>query len=490
MLWHGYIVFRKPASVSKKDWSTVLRKLAQELDETPDAPQPAERWHTATNEDETIAEANFDLMKLNTPELTRIAGVDMTNAWDAMRLNQDWYLSSEKVKLPSYPIFYPEDYGTIGNSPEEDMTAVQAAINAAGESGGGRVICNGDYSLCIMGHYNGRLWHGDYALLVQEDNVSIEGSGTFRLMNKPDTNQFVGIMFGSYENLFTNNAILDLTFDGSALSDADRADISQVHTSHVVIFANCRNWLFNNITVIDGWGGNCCLGSQASSRNGVCLECDVKSGASGYGGTTFAYWFDGARDVIISGCKSSTPAALSFQANLDNTQLPNGTAGHAKNNSAINNDFTNIAELGKGRWSCMLSGTSNTQIINNRFTGRPGVGMWGVYVQVQYRKGNPTAPAKGNKIDGNVFESMVSEARAITIKGMESDPNTGASMSVEDLLFTNNELIGFYKRGLFENKYCVRARFSGNKYPVQADDFIFSSQNDKEFLISHNEFEQ
>lgn len=482
--WHGYIALQKPAAVSAEDWATALAALKTELDETPTASNPAQRWHTVTSGDTTIAEAMFDLSKLNTSNLTSKAGVDMTGAWEPLRP----YQTKDRSMVKAHSLI--DDRGWALNGYDQFVPAsasiahVQAAIDAAIANGGGEVDCTGlTVTLTDAGSITATLMgpNQHYGLIINGDNVGIRG-GTFVLDDEESyTSPYTGILIGNGGGIGTtpiengtwcyNNWLRDCTINGSALDAAARDAISTTITSYTALFAYCQDWYIRNVTVINGWGSNAMLGSAASSRYGYALECDVRSGVSGTIGANIAYWFDGARYVALISCLGETTNAFTFQSNLDND-----SSGYAQYNIAIGNTFTGLGII-TARYYVSITGSDYTEIIGNSFTLAPGEGGFGVML-VGYASGADQVTSSYCTIDSNYIESAANQ-RPIHIDGIAGNPITG-------LQFVNNTVVGYTRRGYFVDANCTGALFSGNTYPVGTTAYGYATAGDEATIVANN----
>lgn len=515
-LWHGYVAFQKPAAVDAGDWTTALAALKAELDETPSADQPSERWHDVTNGDTTIAEAMFDLSKLNTTDLSTTAGVDMTDAWEPLRPIQGWEYSRTKAQsliddrgwdLVGYTDYYPEDYGTVDGDPANDTAAVQGAIDAAianyvatGELS--RVDGRGNtYVLQEAGTLTASLGSTGYALLIDGDGVGIEDA-TFELDagSLPSSTRFTAIVVGNAGgntgapgedgSWRYTNWIKDVTVDGSALSTAQREAISTGAFCGTILFLYCQDMVCRNVTVTDGWSGNAVLGTLASSRYGLWLENDVQSAVCGTAtGVARGYWFDGGRYILSLADQAAVPCAVSFVGNLDNTDYATGmTAGVCRNNVVVNGAFTGLGDAGN-RVAVNVQGSDDTEIVDSSFTTAAGESMYCFRVSIQTRAGAATATCSRVILRGNTMTSQADSTRPVFILGADDDLNTDEAddpVLVRDLEFKDNVLTGFTRRGWFANEHCVGAVFSGNTYPGGTTTYGYTTPADEATVVANN----
>jgi hypothetical protein len=71
--WPGYVLLRKPASVSEVDWGIVLQALKQQLGRREGSSRPNWRlhWRLSLDGHKAIIEGMFDLGDLDPQDLTR-----------------------------------------------------------------------------------------------------------------------------------------------------------------------------------------------------------------------------------------------------------------------------------------------------------------------------------------------------------------------------------------------------------------------------------
>lgn len=500
-LWHGYIAFQKPAAVSAEDWATALAALASGLDETPTASNPAERYHAVTNAatNTTIGEGMFDLSKLNTADLSTMAGVDMTDAWEPLRVWQ----SHERSHVKAHSLVIDRVWNLGGYDQFVPASAaiahVQAAIDAAIANGSGEVDCTGlTVTLTDAGSIAATLLSTvHYGLIINGDNVGIKG-GTFVLSAEESyTSPYIGILFGNGGGnsgvpgedgtWCYNNWIRGATINGSALTDEQREAICNNHVSYTVVFDYCQDFCCRGCTVVDGWAGNAQIGCQASSRYGYFLENDIQSGVSSLG-SKFAFWCDGAQYVALIANTSTMPNAFQFQSNLDNTNTTYLESGIAKNNIVINNAFTNIGNA-TGRIVAGLTGSDDTEIIDNVFTSAEGDGFWGIKLWPYGKLNGGLGHSARVIIKGNTFTNSIAQLRPVIFTGYTDNPQTAGvtdPVSIQDAVIQDNVFVGFTRRGYFDNVYCTGAVFSGNTYPAGATTYGYASAGDEATIVANN----
>lgn len=85
MIWHGYILLTKPEELSSGQWSTIISYLSNLsfTNNTPNALQPADRWHLASNGTSHIIQSGFDTDKFNTADLAQLYSDALSNAISA-----------------------------------------------------------------------------------------------------------------------------------------------------------------------------------------------------------------------------------------------------------------------------------------------------------------------------------------------------------------------------------------------------------------------
>lgn len=114
-----------------------------------------------------------------------------------------------------------KEYGAVGDGTTDDTAAIQAAIDAAGQAGGGVVFLPpGTYSVkrtSPAGNYN-------YSLLIKESNVTIEGAGmgasTIKMADGENGTILRTVINnrsidGSLAKALSNIRIANLTIDGN-----------------------------------------------------------------------------------------------------------------------------------------------------------------------------------------------------------------------------------------------------------------------------------
>ncbi|MEF3313598.1 glycosyl hydrolase family 28-related protein [Paenibacillus sp. GYB004] len=149
-------------------------------------------------------------------------------------------------------IYSVQDYGAIGDGVADDTAAVQAAIDAAGEAGGGVVFLPpGTYSVSRTSparNYN-------YSLLIKESNVTIEGSGMGVSILKMADGQ--------------NGTILRTVINNSSIDGPLAKALSNIRIANLTIDGN-----WNNVT----WAGP--TGMESSGiydQNGLTLSTTSNS---------------------------------------------------------------------------------------------------------------------------------------------------------------------------------------------------------------------
>lgn len=272
--WHGYALLERPDGVTDEAWS----RLLSHLDEAPADPQPARRLHYARNGSQYLTEANFDPTKLDAEHLTGELGASMRHRVRPFRKHDD-RLRSRDLALDYMAdgwdrdlmsrTFYPEDYGAgPAESAATNTSAIQGAIDDAKRSGG-TVKLTQEYTVEKQGTADfGMYSDTDYCLIVDSDNVRIEGPGTIKLTSMPTitTDLLAVIAFGTTTgwteypqsdedgNWISNAGISGVTFDLSAISEADRLLGSGGAPSGCVMFSYARRFYCRGCTFVDGVG--------------------------------------------------------------------------------------------------------------------------------------------------------------------------------------------------------------------------------------------
>ena len=204
--------------------------------------------------------------------------------------------------------YYPEDYGDIGVSAEQDTAAISNAISAAESNGEGVIVLGGVYHMAKTGTADFGMYQDvDYCVLVSGDNIHITGNGTIILDELPSltTTKFVIVGFATVDgwsgypgedgNWISNVGISKVAFDVSAVSMEDRKTVKSSPTG-CVAFSYARYFHANDCVTIDGLGEGV-INAHFSCKLGS-IQRNTIIGASKYG-----IRLDGGRYVDITNNK-------------------------------------------------------------------------------------------------------------------------------------------------------------------------------------------
>ena len=389
-------------------------------------------------------------------------------------------------------MFYPEEYGAVGDGVADDTSAVQDAVDAAIAAGGGTVKLTQSYVISKAGsivHLG--LYPTDYGVWVNGDNVHIQGPGTLILAAKPDSTKFSMLLFGNGGNdtgsppleagTWTYNVGVEgVTFDGSAVSLADRTAISGTEAA-TVNFAYCSRFYARYCTFLSGWGHDGTLRSHSSSRYGQFIAnrlIDCGANLSGAGSIAM----DGGRYAIIAHnyIENSSCNGILVQHNGDNRE-----SGRCFFVNTVDNIINGYARWKPGR-GILYNGVSDGQIALNRtyYTGDNYADCDGILVI-----GAPSAvvDAMGDRVSivGNYLYTTAINSVAIEIYG-----NTAESVTSKDHFISGNIAKGTWSTKLSlgeetspshvdeSNEWGAVSDFTdGDDTPSIADNSVFQTAN-------------
>src|SRR4030042_3787408 len=166
------------------------------------------------------------------------------------------------------PSFRPEDFGAVGDGITNDTAAIQAAIDAASNEGGGIIHLNGNYAYDIGGVVDLAVYPNvHYAVLINHENIYIKGPGTLRMTHIPDINpsseSFTCVLFTKLvhseeypvlgEPWLDSVGIEKVVFDNTALTQAQLSAFTY-HQSGEILFSHVKHFYCRDNFIKKGWG--------------------------------------------------------------------------------------------------------------------------------------------------------------------------------------------------------------------------------------------
>lgn len=213
-----------------------------------------------------------------------------------------------KITGGEYMVFTPEMFGAVGDGTTDDTNALNRAVQACGESGGGIVRLTQAYNYDIGGETVFACYDEMYyGILVNYDNVFIKGPGKLILDHVPDYNLTTGhfisvlftrqpqtVVFPQLGGTWIDNVGIEGIYFDNRLTFDQRASMAtgNGHTS-CVNFAHARNFFCRNVTVMKAF--NAGLYAVLASSDGA-FKNNTIIGSSGQG-----FFLDGIQQVEVTG---------------------------------------------------------------------------------------------------------------------------------------------------------------------------------------------
>lgn len=329
------------------------------------------------------------------------------------------------VRRRALNVFTPEQFGNVtGNDPAVDMPLVNAAIAAASERRGTVRLRNTYAYTAAVNRLNlGSYVNTSYGFQINTSGVKVDGGGRLKIAGKPTfPTTFVSFLVGNglydyeetghtfpgHDELLANGnwiedvILQDISFDNSALSDADLAAMTTSVIGSCVMFSGVRGAEISNISIDRGYGSNAAFHFNALTRDLVAHDIHVEvcqrniTWLDGLFGSELYNWTNTTILSDVGGGLILT-ANTDYHQNTENVHVHDCVFNDANNPAAVgglghlieDNIFNTRATapshtgmiIGAGANERGLYPASNITIINNEFS-RPSVAANGFGVEM------------------------------------------------------------------------------------------------------------
>ncbi|HEX2747501.1 MAG TPA: glycosyl hydrolase family 28-related protein [Verrucomicrobiales bacterium] len=323
----------------------------------------------------------------------------------------------------SPPVFYAADYGALPDDETDDRAAIQAALDAAGEAGGGTVVLGpGVFRLVTVLALGTGGTAGHHGVMVPA-HCTLTGAGmnatTFLLVPGEGDNSLVGdgIINKGYQT-----ATEDYGADGDIRVENLRVETTVITTSltgNLVAFCHADGVVLSSVAV----GSSRHHGVEINRSRNVTLEDCVFDGHHP-GASSLQL------DIGAVGGKSLLPTTTTLENILLRRCVFTGRADEAETSNV------KVVELNHTNATCMLH---NVAFEECTFEGLAGVTSTCVSVD------NPAS----NRIDGLRFERchFIGEEKTVCGNGMLNLPLQGERM-LRNLVIRDCDFTGAFSLGI------------------------------------------